>query len=81
MPKETASGEQRVALVPDAVSRLAGFTVTVERGAGAAAGFTDAAYAEAGAELSDDAWSGAEAIVKVAGPNDDELSAAAPRSR
>ena len=34
VPKETASGEQRVALVPDAVARLEGFTVVVERGAG-----------------------------------------------
>ena len=58
VPKETAAGEQRVALVPDAVARLEGFTVVVERGAGVAAGFPDAAYAEAGAELVDDAWDG-----------------------
>ena len=33
-------------------------TVAVERGAGTAAGFPDDAYAEAGAELVDDAWRG-----------------------
>jgi NAD(P) transhydrogenase subunit alpha len=36
VPRETAAGERRVALVPDAVTRLAaaGFEVVVERGAG-----------------------------------------------
>jgi NAD(P) transhydrogenase subunit alpha len=52
VPKETAPGERRVALVPETVSRLgAGFEVRVERGAGAAAGFDDEAYAAAGVEL------------------------------
>ena len=43
VPKETAPGERRVALVPETVSKLrdAGFEVRVERGAGAAAGFPD----------------------------------------
>ncbi|HEY4100692.1 MAG TPA: NAD(P) transhydrogenase subunit alpha [Gemmatimonadales bacterium] len=53
--KETAARERRVALTPDAVVRLvkAGDIVTVERGAGAAAWFDDAAYATAGANLAD----------------------------
>ena len=74
VPKESASGEQRVALVPDAVSRLEGFSIAVERGAGEAAGFPDAAYAEAGAELTDDVWAGADAVVKVAGPSERETA-------
>ncbi len=43
VPRETAPGERRVALVPETVSKLreAGFEVRVERGAGAAAGFAD----------------------------------------
>ena len=51
VPRETAPGERRVALVPETVSRLraAGFDVRVQLGAGAAAGFSDEAYAEAGA--------------------------------
>ena len=55
VPRETAPGERRVALVPETVSKLrdGGFEVQVERGAGAAAGFADDAYAEAGAELVD----------------------------
>jgi NAD(P) transhydrogenase subunit alpha len=51
--KETAPGERRVALVPEMVGRLkgAGLDVLVESGAGEAAWFDDAAYAEAGATI------------------------------
>jgi len=53
VPRETAPGERRVALVPETVSKLreTGFEVRVERQAGAAAGFPDDLYSEAGAEL------------------------------
>jgi proton-translocating NAD(P)+ transhydrogenase subunit alpha len=62
-----------VALVPDAVARLAaaGFDVLVERGAGAEASFPDDAYSEAGAELTDSPW-GADAVLKVRKPTADE---------
>jgi H+-translocating NAD(P) transhydrogenase subunit alpha len=73
VPKETTAGERRVALVPDAIARLPGITVAVERGAGEAAGFSDAAYAEAGAELVDNAWAGVDGVVKVAAPTEDEV--------
>src|SRR6266705_2428928 len=74
VPKETASGEQRVALVPEVVSRLtgSGFEILVEKGAGQAASFTDAAYAEAGASLVDAVLGEAEGIVKVQKPTADE---------
>src|SRR5476649_2418752 len=72
VPRETAHGENRVALVPDAIARLGGITVAIERGAGLPAGFDDAAYAEAGAELVDDAWSGTDAVAKVAKPSEAE---------
>ena len=51
VPRETAAGERRVALVPEVVGKLApaGFEVLVQRGAGEAASFPDAAYEEAGA--------------------------------
>ena len=51
VPKESASGERRVALVPEVVERLAqkGVEVTVETGAGAEAHYPDDAYTEAGA--------------------------------
>src|ERR1700682_5434775 len=75
VPKETADGEQRVALVPDVVKRLTGqgLEVLVERGAGAGALIPDAAYDEAGASLVDDAW-GADGVVKVAPPSGEESS-------
>jgi len=76
VPKESAAGERRVALVPELVSKLAptGFEVLVERGAGEAASFPDAAYEEAGARLVDDAWSDADAVVKVQKPSADEVA-------
>jgi NAD(P) transhydrogenase subunit alpha len=66
VPKETAEGERRVALVPDVVARLkrAGHDVVIEPGAGAAASIPDDAFADAGAELGDP-W-GAQVIARVA---------------
>jgi len=74
VPRELEPGERRVALVPDAVSRLAaaGFQVVVERGAGAAASFLDEAYAEAGAEVSSSVWE-ADGVVKVRKPSAAEV--------
>jgi proton-translocating NAD(P)+ transhydrogenase subunit alpha len=78
VPRETAAGERRVALVPDVVARLApsGFEIAVERGAGEPASFPDEAYAEAGARVvsGGDLYQGAGAVVRVQGPSEDELS-------
>jgi NAD(P) transhydrogenase subunit alpha len=73
VPRETAPGERRVALVPEVVGKLvpAGFDVVVQRGAGEAASFPDAAYEDAGARLADD-WADADAVVKVQKPSEDE---------
>ena len=51
--KETAPGERRVALVPEAIGKLtaAQLDVLVESGAGDGAWFTDDRYAEAGASV------------------------------
>src|SRR5271166_3348635 len=53
VPKETAAGEHRVALVPEVVSKLRakGLDVLVQSGAGADALIPDAAYAQAGAQI------------------------------
>jgi NAD(P) transhydrogenase subunit alpha len=53
VPKETATGETRVAVTPATTGRLRklGLEVVVENGAGLAAGFTDESYAVAGARL------------------------------
>ncbi|HEU5050473.1 MAG TPA: Re/Si-specific NAD(P)(+) transhydrogenase subunit alpha [Gemmatimonadales bacterium] len=76
MPRESAPGERRVALVPDGAARLskAGHVVAVERGAGAAAGFPDEAYAAAGAELVDDPWRDAALVLKVRAPSPAEAT-------
>ena len=74
VPKETAAGERRVALVPELVAKLvgSGLDVVVEAGAGEAASFTDDAFREAGAELGDP-WA-AEVVAKVRKPSDEELA-------
>ncbi len=56
VPRETAPGEKRVALVPEVVSKLtkSGVRVLIESGAGDAAFYTDSAYAGSGAEITKD---------------------------
>jgi NAD(P) transhydrogenase subunit alpha len=73
VPKETAQGERRVALVPEVVAKLvpAGFEVLVEQGAGEAASFPDASFEEAGAGKGDP-W-GADVVVKVQKPGTEEV--------
>jgi NAD(P) transhydrogenase subunit alpha len=57
VPKETRAGERRVALVPQGVQALtkSGLSVTIQGGAGAAAGFSDDDYRQAGAAVAADA--------------------------
>jgi len=82
VPREAAAGERRVALVPETVARLAanGFAITAERGAGAAAGFPDEEYAEAGAALAEhgSVVDGAGVVVRVGRPSVEEVSALVP---
>ncbi len=73
VPRELEPGERRVALVPDAVTRLtgSGFEVVVEPGAGTEASFPDDAYRETGATISDAVWD-ADAVAKVRKPSAEE---------
>jgi NAD(P) transhydrogenase subunit alpha len=77
VPKESGAGERRVAVVPDAVGRLAplGFSFAVEHDAGRAAGFLDGGYAAAGAEVvpRTELLAGADAVVRVGRPSADEV--------
>ena len=79
VPRETAPGERRVALVPETVSKLraAGFDIRIERGAGATAGFPDSDYAGAGAELADveALLADAHGVARVAKPSPEEVTA------
>ena len=67
--KETWPGETRVALIPASVAALkkAGLDVLIERGAGAAAGFIDAAYEQAGATVASraDVFSQSDILLQV----------------
>jgi NAD(P) transhydrogenase subunit alpha len=80
-PKETAPGEARVALTPESAGRLKklGYECLVEKGAGLAASFTDAAYEEAGVTVVGSAealWQAADIIVKVREPSEAEIESA-----
>jgi NAD(P) transhydrogenase subunit alpha len=74
IPRETADGERRVALVPDGVRRLveARLDVVLEAGAGSSAGFLDDDYEAAGAKIVADAFAEADLIAKVQSPSADE---------
>jgi NAD(P) transhydrogenase subunit alpha len=76
VPKESAEGERRVALIPDVVESLrkSELDVSVESGAGEGAGHPDEEYSEAGADVdgADSAW-GAEIVLRVAVPSGEEI--------
>ncbi len=75
--RETAPGERRVALVPEALGKLtaAGIEILVERGAGAGAMIPDEAFADAGAAIvdTDALYAGSDVILRVQRPSADEL--------
>ncbi len=77
VPKETAAGEHRVALVPEVVSKLQakGLDVLVQSGAGEGALLSDEQFAEAGATISSDAgevWR-SDIVVTVAPPDPETI--------
>jgi NAD(P) transhydrogenase subunit alpha len=77
VPAESAAGERRVSLVPEAVQRLsrAGMELVVERGAGSRAWFLDAAYERAGARLAGAADAlAADVVLKVRRPSEEEAA-------
>ncbi|HKK14291.1 MAG TPA: Re/Si-specific NAD(P)(+) transhydrogenase subunit alpha [Gammaproteobacteria bacterium] len=76
VPKELATGERRVALIPAVAERIVqlGAEVLVQRGAGAGAYFPDDAYEAA--RLVDDAaalYGEADIVLKVQPPTEDEI--------
>jgi NAD(P) transhydrogenase subunit alpha len=78
--KERRAGETRVAATPETVKKLiaAGFSVTVEAGAGIAAAYPDADYVAAGATLAKTAKAAvekADILYKVRAPEDAEIAA------
>jgi NAD(P) transhydrogenase subunit alpha len=83
VPREVRPGENRVALSPDAVSRLvkSGVQVQIQTGAGEGAFFTDDSYKAAGAEIAKDAaalYQSADLVAKVARLTPDEITLLKP---
>ncbi len=79
IPKECRAGETRVAATPETVKKLKGLglEISIETGAGAAARFADADYVAAGATIAPDAGAAladADIVLKVRGPNADEIA-------
>ncbi|PKQ11572.1 MAG: NAD(P)(+) transhydrogenase (Re/Si-specific) subunit alpha [Alphaproteobacteria bacterium HGW-Alphaproteobacteria-1] len=77
-PKEVLEGENRVAMTPDSALQLQklGHSCAIESGAGARAGFTDAAYEAAGVEVIKTAaalWKECDIVAKVRIPTETEL--------
>jgi NAD(P) transhydrogenase subunit alpha len=77
VPRETHPGERRVATTPEVAVQLQklGYEVVVEKGAGAAASFSDEAYEEAGCTIAGsaaDIWSGSDIILKVRPPESEQ---------
>src|SRR2546430_1682180 len=73
VPRESADGERRVALVPKVVERLTGLglDIVVETDAGGGALIPDVAFENAGARIGDP-WQ-ADVVVKVAPPSAEEI--------
>jgi len=77
VPRETAAGEKRVSITPDAISKLKDFAVLVEHSAGEAATIPDSAYSEKGATISPDSaslYSQADLVFKVQPPSPSEAA-------
>jgi len=77
-PKEIVEGENRVAMTPASAKDLQklGYDCLIEAGAGAAAGFTDASYEDAGVEVIKTAaalYKAADVVAKVRPPEDVEI--------
>jgi NAD(P) transhydrogenase subunit alpha len=69
------TGEKRVSLVPEVVSRLKGVSFVIEHGAGESAGFPDSSYSEKGVSIAEDAsklYAQSDIIFKIQSPTPSE---------
>jgi NAD(P) transhydrogenase subunit alpha len=83
VPRETAPGERRVALVPESCKKLIqiGYEIAIESGAGGAAGFPDQGYSDVNVSLRPDSASlmaEADIVLKVTAPSAAELERMKP---
>lgn len=78
IPKELSQGELRVAATPKTTARLIkqGFEVQIEKGAGSASTYSDAAYEEAGAKIANtvsELYASSDIVLKVQAPSEAEI--------
>ncbi|MBA3555644.1 MAG: Re/Si-specific NAD(P)(+) transhydrogenase subunit alpha [Gemmatimonadales bacterium] len=83
VPKETAPGERRVALVPESGKKLiqAGYEIAIEAGAGGEAGFGDGAYRDVGAGIETQRGAllgAADVVLGVGAPSSDQIAEMRP---
>jgi NAD(P) transhydrogenase subunit alpha len=79
---ESTKAETRVALTPETVRKVTdlGYAVTVQAGAGVRAGFDDAAYTAAGAEVSEGSVWDADVVIAINAPQPDEIERLRPQT-
>ena len=75
VPKESLSGETRVAILPEEIQRLSsdGLAFRVETGAGKGSFIADENYSDSGAEILPDVFPDSDLIVRINPPSEDEV--------
>lgn len=78
IPKEIDEGEKRVALTPEVAKQIQklGYDLSIEAGAGEAANFSDASYAEVDVDVISDPkelWTSCDIIMKVRAATDENI--------
>jgi|TARA_Y100000294_G_scaffold177355_1_gene202475 NAD(P) transhydrogenase subunit alpha len=76
VPKESLSGETRVAILPEEIQRLSSdeLAFRVETGAGKGSFISDESYSDLGAELLADVYPDSDLIVRINPPSEEEIS-------
>ena len=76
IPKESLTGETRVAILPAEVKKLSSdfLKFKIESGAGNGSFIADAIYVESGAEIVSDVYSDSDMIIRINPPTEEELS-------
>ena len=76
IPKESLSGETRVALLPPEIKRLLSdnLTFNIETGAGVGSFISDENYTESGAEIIPDVYLNSNLIIRINPPSEEEVS-------
>ena len=76
VPKESLSGETRVAILPEEIQRLSSdeLAFRVETGAGKGSFIADESYSDSGAEILPDVFPDSDLIVRINPPTEEEAS-------